>query len=708
MVQGIPSIGYTHLAGPAETSWSRPRQDDSEDGELGVSVIICAYTEQRWEQIRAAVESVFEQHPGPAQMLLVVDHNADLAERARREFSRVTVLESDAPPGLSGARNAGLRAATQPITAFLDDDAVARPGWLASLVEPYSHSSVVATGGSVHPWWPDVRPSWLPPAFDWVVGCSYLGLPDSVGPVRNPIGANMSLRTHLALDVGGFDASVGRVGNRLRGCEETELAIRLVASRPKSAVFYVPAAAVDHHVGKERLRFSYFLRRCWQEGQSKATVVRLAGSSAGLERERRHLTTVIPAALFGDLGNLITGHPTSLLRMTATIVGLAVTAAGYSVGRAHQAGHSRIRALSSTRPAAVARLRGLHESSTTNALDWIHDEPVGRNSDKPQAGKRLVAVTVRSTDSPCVLYVAGLPRSGSTVLGYVLGGLPSAIFVGELAFFWRRFAESELCSCSKPLPDCHFWSAVVQNAFGQMSIEQARELNRLERRVIRRQWLLGLTPVRWSTRRSQRINIMLEERDRLCRSICEIANAELIIDSGKEVIFGAIMTRLNSGSFHAVHLVRDPRGVAFSWQKQVRSDSEPADMPRSPAIKTAARWIFTNLLTQLSLKRLSSTYQRLRYEELVARPDDIARQIWDTVSGPSGSAGWAGHEAQHASQHHLVGSNPGVRRHLGGELRLTLDEEWQVQLPRTQQRLVVAVCSALMAAYGYPLHRRRH
>ena len=149
------------------------------DGQLAVSVIICAYTERRWERTRAAVASALGQHPRPAEVLLVVDHNASLAARARRELAHVTVLEGEGIPGLSGARNTGLRAATQPVAAFLDDDAEARPGWLASLVEPYRSPDVVATGGTVHPQWPGIQPRWLPPEFYWVVGCSYRGLPVS-------------------------------------------------------------------------------------------------------------------------------------------------------------------------------------------------------------------------------------------------------------------------------------------------------------------------------------------------------------------------------------------------------------------------------------------------------------------------------------------------------------------------------------------------
>jgi glycosyltransferase involved in cell wall biosynthesis len=303
---------------------------------LDVSVVICAYTERRWQQTRAALESALRQEPRPAEVLLVVDHNAELAGRARREFTSVSVLENAGTKGLSGARNTGLKAATQPVTAFLDDDAEARPGWLEHLVAPYSSPDVVATGGNVYPRWPTTRPPWLPPEFDWVVGCSYRGLPETTGQVRNPIGANMSMLTDLALEAGGFDESVGRVGANTRGCEETELSIRLTASRAGSVILYVPAAAVDHHVARERLGFRYFLHRCWHEGRSKADVVRLAGAAAGLQRERRHTAVVIPSALIRDLCRLATGHVSAAARIFAALAGLTAASAGYFSGRTSQ------------------------------------------------------------------------------------------------------------------------------------------------------------------------------------------------------------------------------------------------------------------------------------------------------------------------------------------------------------------------------------
>jgi hypothetical protein len=176
----------------------------------------------------------------------------------------------------------------------------------------------------------------MPPAFDWVVGCSYFGLPETTAAVRNPIGANMSMRTRPALNAGGFNASVGRVGTRPQGCEETELAIRLTADSPGSTVLYIPDAAVDHHVSRDRLSVRYFLRRCWHEGLSKAAVVRLTSAAAGLERERRQIAVVIPVSLLRDLRAVVTGDVAGAARMIMTVAGLAATTGGYVTGRARQ------------------------------------------------------------------------------------------------------------------------------------------------------------------------------------------------------------------------------------------------------------------------------------------------------------------------------------------------------------------------------------
>src|SRR4051794_18362617 len=255
-----------------------------------VSVIICAYTERRWDDLVAAVRSTTAQRAAPLEVVVVSDHNAGLLERVERELQETVALANDQPRGLSGARNTGLRVARGQVLAFLDDDAVAAPDWLEHLLAPYRDPEVIGVGGSIEPLWPAERPRFIPYEFDWVVGCTYRGLPTTTSPVRNLIGANMSLRRDVFEAVGGFSTDVGRVGTRPVGCEETELCIRAGRQLPGTRLVYVPAARVRHRVSDDRARWRYFRARCWSEGLSKAVVSRHAGRSDSLSSERAYVT----------------------------------------------------------------------------------------------------------------------------------------------------------------------------------------------------------------------------------------------------------------------------------------------------------------------------------------------------------------------------------------------------------------------------------
>lgn len=308
-----------------------------------------------------------------------------------------------------------------------------------------------------------------------------------------------------------------------------------------------------------------------------------------------------------------------------------------------------------------------------------------------------------------ILYVAGVPRTGSTVLGELLGSIPDVIFVGELNFFWRRFAGAEMCSCGRPLPDCPFWSAVVREAYGEMTPGQARQLAELERHVLRRQFALTVAPAAWPVPKTSRAGQMLAERTLLYRAIGHLTGANWIVDGGKEPIFGALMARADVGAIATVHLVRDPRGVAYSWQKLVPSDSEPGNMPRKAPAKTAVDWVVQNLLVQLGLQRLGTVYVRVRYEDLASRPEHVLGQI-SLATGLTIAPAAA---AQHgivppaASERHLVAGNPGVRQTVASGLQVRADEAWRTKLPLREQRVVTAVCGALMTAYGYSLRTAR-
>ncbi|MEU9040150.1 MULTISPECIES: glycosyltransferase family 2 protein [unclassified Kitasatospora] len=294
----------------------------------GLSVIVCAYTLDRWDDLRAAIGSLHAQHRPPDEILLVCDHCPELARRARAAFPGVHVLSNRHRNGLSGARNTGVAAAGCEVVAFLDDDAAAEPDWTTHLLAPYRDPDVYGVGGLVVPRWDDGRPSWFPAEFDWVVGCSYRGLPERRTTVRNFIGANMSFRRAELLAAGGFRTDLGRVGTRPLGCEETELCLRLAERHPRALLLYEPAAAVRHHVPAGRATWAYYRARCYAEGRSKAVVARHSGARAALASERRYLASTVPAALARCLRTAADSR-----ELLALAGGVAFTVLGYGVGR---------------------------------------------------------------------------------------------------------------------------------------------------------------------------------------------------------------------------------------------------------------------------------------------------------------------------------------------------------------------------------------
>lgn len=296
------------------------------------TVVICAYTLARWRLLQASIESVVGQSLPPVEVVVVSDHNTELYELVRSTYPAVRVIENQNRAGLSGARNSGLAVATGDVVAFLDDDAAADAGWLEELTRGYEDQAVQGVGGSIVPVWAAGRPRWFPAEFDWVVGCTYRGLPRDVATVRNPIGANMSFRKRLFDAVGGFRDGLGRIGETPVGGEETELCIRAVHREPAARFVYRPSAVVRHHVPAGRGTWRYFVRRCFAEGLSKAAITRSVGRGAGLESERGYATRTLPAGVIDGLAGALRGDIWGAARALAIVIGLTVTTAGYVFG----------------------------------------------------------------------------------------------------------------------------------------------------------------------------------------------------------------------------------------------------------------------------------------------------------------------------------------------------------------------------------------
>jgi len=311
------------------------------------TVAVCTYTVHRWDDLTAAVGSVVRQLRPGDECVVVIDHNEELRARAEAWFDgepSVRVVASTGPRGLSGARNTAIATARGEVVAFLDDDALAGDQWLPGMLAALAETDVLAVGSAALPRWPQGRrPAWFPPEFDWVVGCSYGGLPTARADVRNMIGAAMAFRREAFELAGTFSTDMGRLGAAPTGCEETELCIRVRRVRPAARVVYLPEVSVRHRVTEDRLRRRYFLRRCLGEGRSKAWVSRLQGAGAGLASERDYVRKVLPPALLRELRRGLRGDRDGLAAAFLIVAGVLAAGLGFVHGRMTRGGlHGRV------------------------------------------------------------------------------------------------------------------------------------------------------------------------------------------------------------------------------------------------------------------------------------------------------------------------------------------------------------------------------
>lgn len=281
-----------------------------------IAAIIC--THNREEYLGAAIDSALNQDFPEAFEVVVVDNASDDRTReiteSRLGDPRLKYIYEPVL-GLSVARNTGANSTQAEILAYLDDDAVASPGWLSALYRAYQeHPQLAIAGGKVTLILPPgaTYPYWLSPEMSGCLGAYDLGEKQVwiTQPGLTPRGLNYAIRRDFLTQIGGFDPNLGRVGKNLLSNEEllmTELALKL-----NWQVAYLPDALVAHNVAPERLEKAWFWRRGWWQGISEYYRDQLAGRKSmtqlrlSLERISRGLYKSVkyyrdPAQRFDNL-----------------------------------------------------------------------------------------------------------------------------------------------------------------------------------------------------------------------------------------------------------------------------------------------------------------------------------------------------------------------------------------------------------------------
>ncbi|MDF2966616.1 MAG: glycosyl transferase family 2 [Nocardioidaceae bacterium] len=321
---------------------------------------------------------------------------------------------------------------------------------------------------------------------------------------------------------------------------------------------------------------------------------------------------------------------------------------------------------------------------------------------------------------PVVLYLAGSGRSGSTLLERMLGMQPSCVNVGEVIELFRKVSVGgERCGCGEPFAQCPFWSRVGETAFGGWSPERMREIATLQRRVGRQRHVPRLLAARFGRsgrlldRRADQsafgadLARLGEAYARLYAAVAEVAGAGVVVDASKWPGHGLALARSGAVDLRVIHLVRDPRGVAFSWSKTDVARPQAAGMSGATARMaahgagaTALRWTAFQLECD-ALRAVVPYSTRVRYEDLVARPLVTVGEALRTLGLHS-----AAHDVRHIhhgtvdlSPSHGLSGNPS--RFTSGAVRLRLDEAWRQAMPTRTRRLVTTLALPVLITHGY-------
>jgi len=346
--------------------------------------------------------------------------------------------------------------------------------------------------------------------------------------------------------------------------------------------------------------------------------------------------------------------------------------------------------------------------------DARHEEEVahtivrfGRTADgvlADSASKRAADVRGNSVrDAPNVLVLGGFGRSGSTLLERALGEVPRVVALGEVLHLWERgLRDDERCGCGERFSVCTFWEEVGKRAYGGWNELDAATTIEDRVAVVRNANVPALVLGMFSpTRRLKRDRLRRRLGD-LYSAARDIADADLVVDSSKHPAY-AFVLRGCRVQLRCALVMRDPRGVAYSWSKVVARPEiteRAVNMPRYGPVATSLRWSLYVVLFH-TLRMLGVPVLTVRYEDLVADPRATVTSILEFAGLPVTDSSL---DHLHADRidlgvHHTVAGNP-MRFHVG-PTPVRLDEAWRRQMPAARRRVVSVLTAPLRGRHGY-------
>lgn len=303
-----------------------------------------------------------------------------------------------------------------------------------------------------------------------------------------------------------------------------------------------------------------------------------------------------------------------------------------------------------------------------------------------------------------LVYVGGIGRSGSTLLEVLLGRLPGVCAIGEVVHLWQRnLLDDELCGCGEAFGGCGFWRAVGEEAFGGWQRLDPGEVLALKGSVDRLRHAPALLRAQPPARLAERITRYTALYDRLYAAVARVSGCPVVVDASKHGSLAACLRHRYPERLRVVHVVRDPRAVAYSWGKQTPRPGATATsleqtMARYSPSRASVQWMAENAMFSTLARRGVPTL-RVRYEDLAEEPDKEFREVAAFIGHRGAVPFGADALPAGSAKSHALSGNP--MRFATGPLTVRLDATWQRGLARRDRATVSLLTGASRRRYGY-------
>ena len=305
-----------------------------------------------------------------------------------------------------------------------------------------------------------------------------------------------------------------------------------------------------------------------------------------------------------------------------------------------------------------------------------------------------------------ILNITGWGRSGSTIVGSILGEIDGFFFGGEIRTIWTlTLLKNRLCGCGVPSKECAIWKSVIEEAYGGLEKVNPHEMIKLMKAGTRTSHLPLMLLSFWRNSLKRNLRPYLENLEKLYHAIQHVTNCKVIIDSSKSSGYSSLLGMITDFDLYIVHLVRDPRAVTYSWQRKkvIPDKNELLHFNTYSVLGSSLRWSIRNLASEAFWKKHPERYLIMKYEDFVEKPKEGVQKILDFIGEkPVGACHGIPFITDHSvslSPNHALWGNPS--RFKTGTVELKKDEEWKEKMKITDKFISTVLTWPLLLKYEY-------